>query len=256
MTEQGLRSAKSANSVYIRRFLNQWENGGKEEVIEPFSVLRNQFQNLHDHHDVAIDEQGLSPFSLVIDDVREKAYQRAFFIYSPTTIIRKNKKPMRINWLDIEVPVNLRSERRIDLIGKIPRVGFAIAEIKSRPGGEESPLYAVLEALRYVLMVKVSIRNDMNMRCHNNANAIRNYWENYDDSKYLIAGANTSLWDAKGWRTHIGKVNEIGAWIQVNCGYRVLFVEYANEFFIGQRNYRRKYVPQLIANPNKEWFEV
>jgi len=264
ITLKMIKKGKSPSSAYIKDVLSDWNGEGKQGVISLCEDRLNMKMEMQ--ADATWSQHELDPVTLDIRHTNEPAYQRAFFLASPTRLQGGDDTTTEINWLDLEVPVLVGNGKRLDLIGKI-KDKFVIAELKCNPIAKdgsklgESPLYAIFEGLDYALSAKEAAKNRITLRYHLSDKAPTNYWPDYEDCAYLIIGANTSYWEKRGegevcWKDHIDKLKEVGEWIKNRCGYKILFVEFDDEDFLGQKDKKPLYRPQLLNNKNNIWREL
>lgn len=264
MKKKDIQKAKSPASSYIKEYLKKWNEEGKTQILKTFEEAINILDLSYPR--IKVPTKPLGSATLKIRATNEAAYQRAFFMSDITTIknLKGSDADKKIIWFDLEVPVVANSTKQLDLIGKIDN-DFVVAEIKCLPSGKlgESPLYAALEGLEYALLAKkaMSDKDLFKLRCHSNAKVSENYWMDYNDCKYIIVGTTTKHWDkaSRGkecWRDHIGKLEEVAEWIETKYGYILIFIEYLDEDFRGQKGQKKLYKPKLINNPEAIWKQV
>jgi hypothetical protein len=186
---------------------------------------------------------------LRITDTNEKAYQRAFFRPKPTEVSGSSSGTIKIDWLDIEVPVvGGAAPRRpcLDMIGAVDGKPCLIAELKDEGG--KSPFYAVQEVLSYACRARdnhLTLTSHSSWTSDNGHGVIDEYWRHYE-GKYLIVGGPDGYW--KTWIAQWNLIVAVGSkWLVDSglVGHRLLFVSFPEIDFLEQKPTDDKYTPSV-----------
>ncbi|RKX23105.1 MAG: hypothetical protein DRP35_00250 [Candidatus Zixiibacteriota bacterium] len=133
----------------------------------------------------------------------ETGYQRAIFNTKFSHLTFSSGKDKNINWLDLELPVELRNQSRkkcIDLIGKIDDKPI-ICELKYKPKDSKSnsdrPEYGIFELIIYYYLILCNNEKLNNNKVHHNSKEISDFnWNNIINEKpLLILAANKKYWE-------------------------------------------------------------
>jgi hypothetical protein len=249
---QAMIKNKKPNSADMKSILNNWK-------IPKFKkVVKNYFQGLEQFIVINCSESNPGPVEFCITDIKEKAYQRAFFKGGTTALVKLRGPSLDIKWLDLEVPVALTGLSRnpsLDLIGKIGEK-YAIAEIKKEMPSH-TPFFALQEAVIYALSVKKNNENGRQLKYHQRITTTKggiavkpgDYWMGYQDCKYLIIAAPKTYWEM--WEDYIKILKEISGWINEEYKYDVVFAKFDEVDFRAQKNQESSYWPCLEGRKNK-----
>ena len=203
------------------------------------------------------DEQNVAkskpnPLDLQIGDIKEKAYQRAFFLQKRVRVQGAAHGDVCVDWLDIEVPVIEGDKPRrpsLDMIGFVDGMSHLIAELKGPEG--ESPFHAIQELLSYACCARdnharlVSHPSWKNGKEHGQ---IPNYWPEYK-GKYLVVSGPREYWNK--WRDQLALIAAAGSSWLIDSGlrgHRLILAEFDDENFAAQRMAESKYAPQVKSN--------
>jgi len=137
-------------------------------------------------------------YSTLIASTTETALQRAIII-NDYSIIDGEK----VTWLDIELPVDIRSKARrrcIDLIGKTDDE-FIICELKfGKDSATDPPYYAEKEVINYIQDIRYNyISLDKDDSIHH-TNGKHFYWRDVAEKGRPIIAANEAYW--RYWTKH------------------------------------------------------
>jgi len=198
------------------------------------------------------------PLLLKLAGTSENAYKYAFLKGKQAQINFVNGKSIKLDWLDMEVPVmpgeNPR-RRCLDLIGKTRegnKADFVIAELKKEGG--DSPFYAAYEAIFYALSVKNNTKELVHHPSFDGA-PIENYWKYYKNCKYLIVAATNKYWEM--WKDHLNKLKDISSWVENKYKYKLIYAEFNKVDFKTQKqnSVNGKYSPS-VPNEIRIWNQV
>jgi hypothetical protein len=196
-----------------------------------------------------VKESSPDPLDLSIQRTTEEAYQRAFFLQGSTKISGAIGGSVQINWLDIEVTlVGGDSPRRLDMIGAVGDDSYVVVELKAAKGA--SPFEAIQKVLSYACSVR---GNELTLASHpswttdSDRGDIPDYSSNTKyKGKYLVVGGPKGYW--ADWKDHWGLIFAAGTkWLVESglVGYRLIFVEFPDIDFKGQKGDRATYTPRV-----------
>ena len=247
---------RKPNSPDMRAIRDDWE------TLQFKQIIKNFFQGLEQFIVISCSDSNPGPVEFCITDIKEKAYQRAFYKNGTTALVKPCGSSLVIKWLDLEVPVALTGLSRnpsLDLIGKIEGE-YAIVELKKEMPSH-TPFFALQEVVMYALSVKKNNRNGRHLKYHekitttNGRAAVEpgNYWANYQDCKYLIIAAPETYW--LEWKGYVEILKEIVGWINEEYKYDIFFAKFNEVNFRAQKEPGSSYWPCLEEGDNK-WYVV
>lgn len=186
-------------------------------------------------------------FTTSIADTAEKALQRAMFLYGSF-----KRGSDEIEWLDMELPVDLNNSERFDLIGRYKEADkFVLCEVKfcRRTTRSNTPQDAANEVVKYFKHIRENYIKYLNNH-HNIPNSDGFVGKDFDwnlvvrDNTELIVVANAAYWAY--WLGHIKKdVPTFGVWDGFKKDVKCFSVDVSGDYFDKVKNGKESYIPTL-----------
>lgn len=193
-------------------------------------------------------------FSTKINDVSEKALQRAMFLKETSKL---GGKADEIEWLDMELEVTPRGDKkplRLDLIGRFKKErNLVICEVKfgNSFSPSDNPFYAADEVVKYYELAKSNCK-DLNKSHHCSSKdgfVGKDFdWKDVKDKKTkLIVVANAAYWAY--WIGHRKmQVPSSGEYNGETAVVECYSIDVPKNLFELQKNNRDGYFPQIDTN--------
>ncbi|MCQ2148658.1 MAG: hypothetical protein MJZ16_14265 [Bacteroidales bacterium] len=197
-------------------------------------------------------QQKLSAVKHNIEDVNEKALQRAILFQGTSTVVEFGK----IQWLDIELPVNgSRTAPRgecVDLIGKCEE-GYVLCELKflKYNSKSNSPEYACDELQRYCKQISDNWKELEGLNLHHSDCGDFSWEDIAKDIKYgtivkVIAG-NKDYWKYWLFERRKGHCSDITT--MIDKGFVLCAIDVEQDAFVLKKGDNKKYLPDIELGP-------
>ena len=231
----------------------------KEILEKEIAQTNGQHSNLFEEfNELIFDVCTSNPKIFKTDSIRsvgETAYQRAIYNGEFSEL-----EDSVIQWLDGEIPVDINNASRrkcLDLIGKqIETNKLVLCELKyakENKDKKDSPLYALIELLFYLDLIK---KNSKNLPIGHEVTRVEKWeWSDINSSTILIIAGNKNYWtywrNKKTWfRDKIYTLDNLKKTLKQLSDLDIRLYETENENFESQLNFKDSFRP-VLENGNK-----